>query len=118
MRMEVAVEGQHCTPIILCSNNYLGLADSPELIAAAKEALDTHGLGLCSVRFICGTQDIHLRLEAAISRFFGTEDTILYSSCFDANAGLFEALLRESDSVLSDTMNHQSIIDGIRLCKV
>ena len=100
-----------------CANNYLGLADDPEIIAAAKHALDTHGFGLASVRFICGTQDLHKQLEAAISKFFGTEDTILYTSCFDANGGLFETLLGEEDAVISDALNHASIIDGVRLCK-
>ena len=101
----------------MCANNYLGLADHPALIAAAKEALDTHGFGMASVRFICGTQDIHKELEAALSKFLGTEETILYPSCFDANGGLFETLLSEQDSVISDELNHASIIDGIRLCK-
>jgi glycine C-acetyltransferase len=101
----------------MCANNYLGLADHPALIAAAKEALDTHGFGMASVRFICGTQDIHKELEAALSKFLGTEETILYPSCFDANGGLFETLLAEQDAVISDELNHASIIDGIRLCK-
>src|SRR5438477_8213678 len=101
----------------MCANNYLGLADHPELIKAAKEALDTHGLGMASVRFICGTQDIHKELEAALTKFLGTEDTILYPSCFDANGGLFETLLSDKDAVISDELNHASIIDGIRLCK-
>jgi glycine C-acetyltransferase len=101
----------------MCANNYLGLADHPALIAAAKEALDTHGFGMASVRFICGTQDIHKELEASLTKFLGTEDTILYSSCFDANGGLFETLLTEHDAVISDELNHASIIDGIRLCK-
>jgi glycine C-acetyltransferase len=101
----------------MCANNYLGLADHPALIAAAKEALDTHGFGMASVRFICGTQDIHKELEAALTRFLGTEETILYPSCFDANGGLFETLLTEHDAVISDELNHASIIDGIRLCK-
>jgi glycine C-acetyltransferase len=101
----------------MCANNYLGLADHPALIAAAKEALDTHGFGMASVRFICGTQDIHKQLEAALTKFLGTEDTILYPSCFDANGGLFETLLTEKDAVISDELNHASIIDGIRLCK-
>jgi glycine C-acetyltransferase len=101
----------------MCANNYLGLADHPALIAAAKEALDTHGFGMASVRFICGTQDIHKELEAALSKFLGTEETILYPSCFDANGGLFETLLSEQDAVISDELNHASIIDGIRLCK-
>ena len=100
-----------------CANNYLGLADHPDIIAAAKEALDTHGFGLASVRFICGTQDLHKELEATISKFFGTDDTILYTSCFDANGGLFETILNEEDAVISDALNHASIIDGIRLCK-
>jgi len=101
----------------MCANNYLGLADHPELIEAAKEALDTHGFGMASVRFICGTQDIHKQLEAALTRFLGTEDTILYPSCFDANGGLFETLLTDQDAIISDELNHASIIDGIRLCK-
>jgi len=100
-----------------CANNYLGLANHPEIIAAAKEALDDHGFGMASVRFICGTQDLHKSLERAISVFFGTEDTILYSSCFDANGGLFETLLGPEDAVISDALNHASIIDGVRLCK-
>ncbi len=100
-----------------CANNYLGLADHPEVIAAAKRALDTHGFGLASVRFICGTQDLHKRLEATIAKFFGTDDAILYTSCFDANGGLFETILNEQDAVISDALNHASIIDGIRLCK-
>jgi glycine C-acetyltransferase len=101
----------------LCANNYLGLADHPELVQAAHAALDAHGYGMASVRFICGTQTVHTELEAAISRFLGTDDTILYSSCFDANGGLFETLLDEQDCVISDALNHASIIDGIRLCK-
>jgi glycine C-acetyltransferase len=101
----------------MCANNYLGLADHPALLATAKAALDTHGFGLASVRFICGTQDIHKELEAALTKFLGTEDTILYPSCFDANGGLFETLLGENDAVISDELNHASIIDGIRLCK-
>ena len=101
----------------LCANNYLGLADHPALVAAAKEALDRWGFGLASVRFICGTQEIHKELEAGISAFLGTEDTILYGSCFDANGGLFETLLGEEDVVISDELNHASIIDGIRLSK-
>ncbi len=100
-----------------CANNYLGLADHPDLIAAAKEALDTHGFGMASVRFICGTQDLHKRLEKTIADFFGTEDTILYAACFDANGGLFEPLLGEQDAIISDALNHASIIDGVRLCK-
>ncbi len=101
----------------LCANNYLGLADDPRIVAAAKEALDRWGYGLASVRFICGTQDVHKQLEQRISEFLGTEDTILYSSCFDANGGLFETLLSEQDAVISDELNHASIIDGIRLSK-
>jgi len=100
-----------------CANNYLGLADNAEVIQAAKDALDTHGFGMASVRFICGTQDLHKQLEAKISAFFGTEDAILYAACFDANGGLFEPLLGEQDAVISDALNHASIIDGIRLCK-
>ncbi len=101
----------------MCANNYLGLADHPELIKAAKEALDSHGLGMASVRFICGTQDLHKQLEAALTKFLGTEETILYPSCFDANGGLFETLLAEKDAIISDELNHASIIDGVRLCK-
>jgi glycine C-acetyltransferase len=100
-----------------CANNYLGLADDPRLIEAAKQGLDAHGYGVASVRFICGTQTVHKDLEAAISRFLGTEDTVLYSSCFDANGGVFETLLSEQDAVISDELNHASIIDGIRLSK-
>jgi glycine C-acetyltransferase len=101
----------------LCANNYLGLADDPRIVTAAKEALDRWGYGLASVRFICGTQDVHKQLEKRISGFLGTEDTILYSSCFDANGGLFETLLGDQDAVISDELNHASIIDGIRLSK-
>lgn len=101
----------------LCANNYLGLADDPRVVAAAREALDRWGYGLSSVRFICGTQQIHKDLEAKLSDFLGTEDTILYSSCFDANGGLFETLLGPEDAVISDELNHASIIDGVRLCK-
>jgi glycine C-acetyltransferase len=100
-----------------CANNYLGLSASPQLIEAAKKALDERGYGMSSVRFICGTQDLHKELEARISKFFGTEDTILYASCFDANGGLFEPLFTEEDAIISDMLNHASIIDGIRLCK-
>ena len=100
-----------------CANNYLGLADHPEVLAAARDALDRWGFGLASVRFICGTQEIHKQLEERISTFLGTDDTILYSSCFDANGGLFETLLGPEDAVISDALNHASIIDGIRLCK-
>jgi glycine C-acetyltransferase len=105
------------TVLNFCANNYLGLADHPELIQAAKEALDSHGFGMASVRFICGTQDLHKQLEAQIAAFFGTEDTILYAACFDANGGLFEPLLGEHDAIISDALNHASIIDGVRLCK-
>ncbi len=100
-----------------CANNYLGLSNSPELIKAAKEALDSHGFGMSSVRFICGTQDLHIELEKKISEFFGTEDSILYAACFDANGGVFEPLLGEEDAIISDALNHASIIDGVRLCK-
>ena len=100
-----------------CANNYLGLSDNQRLINAAKEAMDTHGFGMSSVRFICGTQDLHKQLEASISRFFGTEDAILYAACFDANGGVFEPLLNEEDAIISDALNHASIIDGVRLCK-
>ncbi len=100
-----------------CANNYLGLADHPDVIAAAQKALEQYGFGMASVRFICGTQDLHKRLESRLSAFLGTEDTILYSSCFDANGGLFETVLGEEDAVITDALNHASIIDGIRLCK-
>jgi glycine C-acetyltransferase len=100
-----------------CANNYLGLADHPEVIAAAKDALDTHGFGMASVRFICGTQDLHKELEAKIAAFFGKQDSILYAACFDANGGLYEPLLGEQDAIISDALNHASIIDGVRLCK-
>ena len=100
-----------------CMNNYLGLSNSPELIKAAKEALDTHGFGMSSVRFICGTQDLHKELEQKIAKFFGTEDTILYAAAFDANGGVFEPLLGPEDAIISDSLNHASIIDGVRLCK-
>jgi glycine C-acetyltransferase len=100
-----------------CANNYLGLSDKPELLEAAKKGLDTHGYGMSSVRFICGTQDIHKQFEKQISEFLETEDTILYSSCFDANGGLFETILTKEDAIISDQLNHASIIDGIRLCK-
>ena len=103
--------------INFCANNYLGLADNQELIQAAKDRMDARGYGMASVRFICGTQDTHKQLEQAISDFFGTEDTILYAACFDANGGLFEPLLTEQDAIISDALNHASIIDGVRLCK-
>ncbi|PJK00715.1 glycine C-acetyltransferase [Lysobacteraceae bacterium NML91-0213] len=105
------------TVLNFCANNYLGLADHPDIIAAAREALDSHGFGMASVRFICGTQDLHKQLEQTIADFFGTEDTILYAACFDANGGLFEPLLGAGDAVISDSLNHASIIDGVRLCK-
>jgi glycine C-acetyltransferase len=105
-------------PVVnFCANNYLGLASHPAIVAAARDGLDHHGYGMASVRFICGTQDLHKRLEAAVSAFLGKDDTILYSSCWDANGGLFETILGEQDAVLSDELNHASIIDGIRLCK-
>lgn len=107
--------GEHV--LNFCANNYLGLANHPDLIAAAKTGLDEHGFGMASVRFICGTQDIHKTLEQKLSDFLGMEDTILYSSCFDANAGLFETLLGPEDAIISDALNHASIIDGVRLCK-
>ena len=100
-----------------CANNYLGLADHPDIIAVAKDALDSHGFGMASVRFICGTQDLHKELEQTIAAFFGKQDTILYAACFDANGGLFEPLLGEQDAIISDALNHASIIDGVRLCK-
>src|SRR5690606_21022656 len=103
--------------INLCANNYLGLSSHPKVIAAATQALRTHGYGLSSVRFICGTQDLHKQLEARLSSFLGTQDTILYAAAFDANGGLFEPLLGEQDAIISDSLNHASIIDGIRLCK-
>ena len=111
------VEANGKKVINLCANNYLGLSDHPALIEAAKKALDDRGFGLSSVRFICGTQDLHKELEAELSAFLGFEDTILFSSCFDANGGVFEALLGEEDAIVSDALNHASIIDGIRLCK-
>ena len=100
-----------------CANNYLGLSSHPRVVEAAKRAIDTHGFGMSSVRFICGTQDIHKELEAKIAEFYGTEDTILYAAAFDANGGVFEPLLGEKDAIISDALNHASIIDGIRLCK-
>ena len=115
-KVEIRVRDGH-EVLNFCANNYLGLADHPEVISAAHEAMDDHGFGLASVRFICGTQDLHKELEATISRFFGSDDTILYTSCFDANGGLFETLLGPEDAVISDALNHASIIDGIRLCK-
>ncbi|MBT2548523.1 glycine C-acetyltransferase [Arthrobacter sp. ISL-65] len=110
--------GETGSPVLnFCANNYLGLADHPEIIAAAKSAMDDRGFGMASVRFICGTQDLHLDLEARVSKFLGTEDTILFSSCFDANGGVFESLFGPEDAIISDALNHASIIDGIRLCK-
>ena len=103
--------------VIMCANNYLGLSSHPEVIEASKKALDTHGYGMSSVRFICGTQDIHKELEAKIAKFYGTEDTILYAAAFDANGGVFEPLFTDEDAIISDELNHASIIDGIRLCK-
>ena len=100
-----------------CANNYLGLSNHPRLVQAAKDTMDTHGFGVSSVRFICGTQDIHKELEKRISEYFGTEDTILYIAAFDANGGVFEPLLGEEDAIISDALNHASIIDGVRLCK-
>ncbi|MEG1377252.1 MAG: aminotransferase class I/II-fold pyridoxal phosphate-dependent enzyme, partial [Myroides sp.] len=100
-----------------CANNYLGLSSHPEVVQAAKDALDTHGFGMSSVRFICGTQDIHKKLEQEIADFYGTEDTILYAAAFDANGGVFEPLLGAEDCIISDSLNHASIIDGVRLCK-
>ena len=116
-RVQTRVDGSLQPLLNLCANNYLGLANHPELINAAKQALDSHGFGMASVRFICGTQDIHKQLEKKVSEFLRKEDCILFSSCFDANGGVFEVLLGEEDAVISDSLNHASIIDGIRLCK-
>ena len=112
---EITVNGE--TVLNFCSNNYLGLSSHPEVIQAAKDTLDSHGFGMSSVRFICGTQDIHKTLERKISEFYGTEDTILYAAAFDANGGVFEPLLGDQDCIISDSLNHASIIDGVRLCK-
>ena len=112
---EIIVNGE--TVLNFCANNYLGLSSHPEVVQAAKDALDSHGFGMSSVRFICGTQDIHKQLEAEIADFYGTEDTILYAAAFDANGGVFEPLLGEEDCIISDSLNHASIIDGVRLCK-
>ena len=112
---EIMVNGE--SVINFCANNYLGLSNHPEIIKAAKTALDQWGFGLSSVRFICGTQDIHKELETKISKFLSKEDTILYTSCFDANGGLFETLFNKNDIIISDALNHASIIDGIRLCR-
>lgn len=114
---DIEVENVKGEVLNFCANNYLGLADNPRLIAAAKEAMDRRGYGMSSVRFICGTQDLHKELEKAISEYFKTEDTILYAACFDANGGLFEPLFTEEDAIISDSLNHASIIDGVRLCK-
>ncbi len=114
---EIEVENTNGEVLNFCANNYLGLADSPRLVEAAKKAMDNRGYGMSSVRFICGTQDLHKELEKAISDYFKTEDTILYAACFDANGGLFEPLLTEEDAIISDSLNHASIIDGVRLCK-
>ena len=112
---EIVVKGKTC--LNFCANNYLGLANNPQLIEAAKKGMDARGFGMSSVRFICGCQDLHKELEAKISEFFGTEDTILYAACFDANGGVFEPLLGAEDAIISDALNHASIIDGVRLCK-
>jgi glycine C-acetyltransferase len=112
---EIVVNGE--TVLNFCANNYLGLSSHPEVVQAAKDALDSHGFGMSSVRFICGTQDIHKQLEETIANFYGTEDTILYAAAFDANGGVFEPLLGEEDCIISDSLNHASIIDGVRLCK-
>ena len=114
-RAEIEVAGKEC--LNFCANNYLGLSDNPRLIEAAKRAMDERGYGMSSVRFICGCQDIHKQLEKAIADYFGTEDTILYAACFDANGGVFEPLFTEQDAIISDALNHASIIDGVRLCK-
>ena len=115
-RAEIQVNGNQ-EVLNFCANNYLGLSDHPRLIKAAKDAMDSRGFGMSSVRFICGTQDIHKQLEKSIADYFGTEDTILYAACFDANGGVFEPLLGENDAIISDSLNHASIIDGVRLCK-
>jgi glycine C-acetyltransferase len=112
---EILVKGKKC--LNFCANNYLGLGNNPELIAAAKKGMDERGFGMASVRFICGCQDLHKKLEQKIAEFFGTEDTILYAACFDANGGVFEPLLNDQDAIISDALNHASIIDGVRLCK-
>ena len=113
---EIKIQGGQQV-INFCANNYLGLASHPRVIEAAKKTMDSHGFGMASVRFICGTQDIHKQLEEKISKFLGTEDTILYAAAFDANGGLFEPLFDEQDAIISDSLNHASIIDGVRLCK-
>jgi glycine C-acetyltransferase len=116
-KADVTIQGRVEPVLNFCANNYLGLSDHPRMVEAAKSALDRYGFGMSSVRFICGTQDDHKSLETRLSRFLGTDDTILYGSCFDANTGLFETILSEEDAVISDALNHASIIDGIRLCK-
>ncbi|HRQ11658.1 MAG TPA: aminotransferase class I/II-fold pyridoxal phosphate-dependent enzyme, partial [Trueperaceae bacterium] len=115
--IEITEDGARREVLNLCANNYLGLANHPDVIIAAQRGLDERGFGVASVRFICGTQDIHKQLEVRLSAFLGTDDTILYSSCFDANGGLFETLLGSDDAVISDALNHASIIDGVRLSK-
>jgi glycine C-acetyltransferase len=112
---EIVVNGN--TVLNFCANNYLGLSSHPKVIEAAHKAIETHGYGMSSVRFICGTQDIHKELEEKIAQFLGTEDTILYAAAFDANGGVFEPLFNEEDAIISDALNHASIIDGVRLCK-
>ena len=114
---EITVAGREGSVLTFCANNYLGLSSHPDVIAAAKTYLDTRGFGMSSVRFICGTQDIHRELEQKVASFCGTDDTILYAACFDANGGVFEPLLGEEDAIVSDSLNHASIIDGVRLCK-
>ena len=121
-RMIEGAQGAHVrvagrSMLNLCANNYLGLADDPRLVAAARAAMESHGYGMASVRFICGTQDLHRQLEARIAAFLGMDDSILFAACFDANGGLFEPLLGEEDAIVSDSLNHASIIDGVRLCK-
>jgi len=116
-RIEIQANGSRRALLNLCANNYLGLADHPEVIAAAHRALDTHGFGMSSVRFICGTQDLHRQLERALARFLGKDDAILFAAAFDANGGVFEPLLGPDDAIISDSLNHASIIDGVRLCK-
>ena len=112
---EITVNGKQV--LNFCANNYLGLSSHPKVIEAAHKAIDTHGYGMSSVRFICGTQDIHKELEQKLAQFLGTEDTILYAAAFDANGGVFEPLFNEEDAIISDALNHASIIDGVRLCK-
>ncbi len=116
-RAEIRVQSGGQQVLNFCANNYLGLSDNPRLIGAAKRALDERGYGMSSVRFICGTQDYHKELEKTISNYFKTDDTILYAACFDANGGLFDPLFTDEDAIISDMLNHASIIDGVRLCK-